>query len=71
MSFALDTTGSMAEEIEAARSRVTSIIESTRGTDQQPILYVLSPFNDPSKISINMLYLLSFISALSLLVEII
>ncbi|CAK8684030.1 unnamed protein product [Clavelina lepadiformis] len=48
LSFAMDTTGSMAGEIEAAKERTINIIENTRGTNQQPLFYVLSPFNDPT-----------------------
>lgn len=53
LSLVMDTTGSMASEIAAAQDRFVEIIETTKGTVNQPLLYVLSPFNDPSKNDIN------------------
>jgi len=43
--FAIDTTGSMAQEINAAKAIATSIVKRKR---QFPVDYILSPFNDPS-----------------------
>lgn len=45
--FVIDTTGSMAGEIENAKQRAFSIIDSKRGTPDEPSTYVLVPFNDP------------------------
>ena len=42
--FVMDTTGSMSEEINAAKGIAKSIIETTR---EFPVDYILSPFNDP------------------------
>jgi len=47
LALVMDTTGSMAAEIRAAQDRFINIIETTRGTVNQPLLYVLSPYNDP------------------------
>ena len=45
--FAIDTTGSMREEISAAKAITKEIIS---GTPESEIDYILSPFNDPGKI---------------------
>jgi len=46
--FVVDTTGSMAEEIEAVRQITINITEqATTGLQQRPSDYLLSPFNDP------------------------
>ena len=42
--FAIDDTGSMKEEIAAAKSIATSIVNEQRA---EPVDYILSPFNDP------------------------
>ncbi|RXM32771.1 von Willebrand factor A domain-containing protein 7 [Acipenser ruthenus] len=47
LSFVIDTTGSMFDEISAARERAYSIILERRGTIHQPSQYVLVPFHDP------------------------
>ncbi|XP_064407947.1 von Willebrand factor A domain-containing protein 7 isoform X2 [Latimeria chalumnae] len=47
LSFVLDTTGSMSEEITAVKERVRSIILNRRGTLREPSHYLLVPFNDP------------------------
>nr|XP_009860325.2 IgGFc-binding protein-like [Ciona intestinalis] len=47
LAFAIDTTGSMSGEINAAKSRVSAIINETTGTTDQPLFFVLSEFNDP------------------------
>ena len=44
--FAIDTTGSMKEEISAAKAIAKTIISETR---EFKVDYILSPFNDPSK----------------------
>ncbi|XP_006896236.1 PREDICTED: von Willebrand factor A domain-containing protein 7 [Elephantulus edwardii] len=47
LSFVLDTTGSMGEEINAAKIQARSIVEQRRGTPMEPALYILVPFHDP------------------------
>ena len=42
--FAIDTTGSMGGEINAAKAIATSIVNRDRTF---PVDYILSPFNDP------------------------
>ena len=42
--FAIDDTGSMIEEIAAAKEIATSIVNEQR---VEPVDYILSPFNDP------------------------
>ncbi|MBN3319139.1 VWA7 protein, partial [Atractosteus spatula] len=46
--FVIDTTGSMFEEITAARLRALSIIQERQGTLDEPTTYVLVPFHDPA-----------------------
>ena len=48
--FTMDTTGSMSQEIKAAKAIAKQIISATRDFE---VDYILSPFNDPSKPSIN------------------
>ncbi|KAM6940406.1 von Willebrand factor A domain-containing protein 7 [Xenentodon cancila] len=45
--FVIDTTGSMSDDIEEARSVVYDIIDSKKGTQDEPSEYILVPFNDP------------------------
>ncbi|XP_040006070.1 von Willebrand factor A domain-containing protein 7-like isoform X3 [Xiphias gladius] len=45
--FVIDTTGSMSDDIEAVRTVTSSIIDHSVGTDDEPSLYILVPFNDP------------------------
>uniref|UniRef100_A0A3P9LEQ7 von Willebrand factor A domain containing 11 n=1 Tax=Oryzias latipes TaxID=8090 RepID=A0A3P9LEQ7_ORYLA len=47
LSFVIDTTGSMSEEIEEARSVAFEIINSKEGMQDEPSEYILVPFNDP------------------------
>ncbi|XP_011855953.1 PREDICTED: von Willebrand factor A domain-containing protein 7 [Mandrillus leucophaeus] len=47
LSFVLDTTGSMGEEINAAKIQARHIVEQRRGSPMEPIHYVLVPFHDP------------------------
>lgn len=49
--FVIDTTGSMSDDIDEARSVVHEIIDSKKGTQDEPSEYILVPFNDPGKIS--------------------
>ena len=44
--FAIDTTGSMKDEIQAAKAIAKQIINATRDFK---VDYILSPFNDPRK----------------------
>lgn len=46
--FVIDTTGSMSDDIAEARSVVYEIIDSKKGTQDEPSEYILVPFNDPS-----------------------
>ncbi|XP_053712755.1 von Willebrand factor A domain-containing protein 7-like [Synchiropus splendidus] len=46
--FVIDTTGSMKDDIDEARSVVYEIIDSKRGTQDEPSEYILVPFNDPA-----------------------
>ncbi|XP_029288639.1 von Willebrand factor A domain-containing protein 7 [Cottoperca gobio] len=45
--FVIDTTGSMSDDIAEAKRVSFSIIDSLRGTQQEPSAYILVPFNDP------------------------
>ncbi|KAF7216529.1 von Willebrand factor A domain-containing protein 7 [Nothobranchius furzeri] len=47
VAFVIDTTGSMRDDIEEARSVVYEIINSKKGTQDEPSEYILVPFNDP------------------------
>lgn len=44
--FAIDDTGSMRDEIQAAKYIATSIVKHPR---KEAVDYILSPFNDPGK----------------------
>ncbi|XP_033846284.1 von Willebrand factor A domain-containing protein 7 [Periophthalmus magnuspinnatus] len=46
--FVIDTTGSMSDDIEEARKVVYEIIDSKKGTQDEPSEYILVPFNDPA-----------------------
>ncbi|XP_056265572.1 von Willebrand factor A domain-containing protein 7 [Pseudoliparis swirei] len=45
--FVIDTTGSMRDDIAEAKRVSFDIIDSKRGTEQEPSVYILVPFNDP------------------------
>ncbi|KAN0087336.1 hypothetical protein V8E54_001024 [Elaphomyces granulatus] len=47
LAFAIDTTGSMDDVIDAVRTQAISIAKGLIGTSNEPGLYVISPFNDP------------------------
>lgn len=47
--FVIDTTGSMSDDIDAARQITYDIIDSKKGTQDEPSEYILVPFNDPGK----------------------
>jgi hypothetical protein len=48
LAFAIDTTGSMGGIIAGVRASAASIVDARLGTDEEPLQYVLAPFNDPS-----------------------
>ena len=50
--FAIDTTGSMSKEISTAKSIAIDVVNYDR---QNPVNYILSPFNDPGKLTLNLL----------------
>ena len=43
----IDTTESMAVEIDAVKTQVQEIVSSTKNTPDEPLEYLLVPFNDP------------------------
>ncbi|XP_051939213.1 von Willebrand factor A domain-containing protein 7 [Hippocampus zosterae] len=45
--FVIDDTGSMSDDIEEARKAVYKIIDSKKGTQDEPSEYILVTFNDP------------------------
>ncbi|XP_056135904.1 von Willebrand factor A domain-containing protein 7 [Lampris incognitus] len=45
--FVIDTTGSMSDDIDEAKAVANDIINSKRGTQDEPSEYILVPFNDP------------------------
>ncbi|EDL26693.1 DNA segment, Chr 17, human D6S56E 3, isoform CRA_b [Mus musculus] len=47
LSFVLDTTGSMGEEINAAKIQARRIVEQRQGSPMEPVFYILVPFHDP------------------------
>lgn len=55
--FVIDTTGSMSDDIEAARSVMYKIIDSKKGTQDEPSEYILVPFNDPGMNNFTLLIL--------------
>lgn len=52
LSFVLDTTGSMGEEINAAKIQVRRIMEQRQGGPMEPSFYVLVPFHDPGSVDL-------------------
>lgn len=46
--FVIDTTGSMSDDIAEARRVVFNIIDTKKGTQDEPSEYILVPFNDPA-----------------------
>ncbi|XP_067831468.1 von Willebrand factor A domain-containing protein 7-like [Heptranchias perlo] len=47
LSFVIDTTGSMKDDIEAAKQRTINIVKGKQRTKDAPSFYLLVPFNDP------------------------
>lgn len=48
--FVIDTTGSMGDDISVVRETTSMIIDSKRGTPDEPSAYFLVPFNDPGPV---------------------
>ncbi|KAK6324587.1 hypothetical protein J4Q44_G00039290 [Coregonus suidteri] len=48
VAFVIDTTGSMKDDILEAKRVVNEIIDSKKGTQDEPSQYILVPFNDPA-----------------------
>ncbi len=48
LAMSIDTTGSMGGIIAQVRAQAIQIVDSRIDTDQEPLKYVLAPFNDPS-----------------------
>lgn len=49
LAFVIDTTGSMADDIAEAKRVAFNIIDSKKGTQDEPSEYILVPFHDPSE----------------------
>ncbi len=47
--FVIDTTKSMSEDIAAVKKATSFIINSEVGTENEPAVYILVPFNDPGR----------------------
>lgn len=47
LGFLIDTTKSMSDDIEAVRNATNVIVDSEVGTENEPSVYILVPFNDP------------------------
>jgi hypothetical protein len=47
LAMSIDTTGSMGSVISGVQAQAIQIVDSRVGTDEEPLQYVLSPFNDP------------------------
>ncbi|XP_077401952.1 von Willebrand factor A domain-containing protein 7-like [Vanacampus margaritifer] len=45
--FVIDTSQSMSDDIAAVQSATSSFINTQVGTDNEPLFYILVPFNDP------------------------
>ena len=53
LTFVIDTTGSMSDEIEAVREETIDIVNTNRGTCFAASKYVIVPFNDPGKFTMS------------------
>ncbi|XP_071088705.1 von Willebrand factor A domain-containing protein 7-like [Haliotis cracherodii] len=51
LAFVIDTTGSMADDIEAVKNAVINITASTVGTVDEPANYIVVLFNDPAQLT--------------------
>lgn len=47
--FLVDTTESMRDDIAEVKSAAGSIIDGEVGTEDEPSVYILVPFNDPGR----------------------
>ncbi|XP_054610407.1 von Willebrand factor A domain-containing protein 7-like [Dunckerocampus dactyliophorus] len=47
LGLVIDTTQSMSDDIAAVQNATSSLINSVAGTDDQPLSFILVPFNDP------------------------
>lgn len=47
--FLIDTTESMQDDITEMKRATSSIIDSEVGTENEPSVYILVPFNDPGR----------------------
>lgn len=47
LAIAIDTTGSMGSIIEGVKEQAIQLVDERLGTDEEPAMYILSPFNDP------------------------
>ncbi|XP_048749167.1 von Willebrand factor A domain-containing protein 7-like isoform X2 [Ostrea edulis] len=50
IAFAIDTTGSMSDDIRAVIRNSVNIVTNIQGTENEPERYVLTTFNDPVKV---------------------
>ena len=48
LTFVIDTTGSMRDEIDAVKQETIEVVKIHSGTCLAPSKYVIAPFNDPS-----------------------
>ncbi|KAK3083716.1 hypothetical protein FSP39_001940 [Pinctada imbricata] len=51
LTFCIDTTGSMKDEINAVISKSIDIVSSSQGSANEPTDYVLTTFNDPANVT--------------------
>ena len=49
LAFAIDTTGSMSAVIAGTREKAIAIARKRLGTEDEPIDYIVAPFNDPDR----------------------
>lgn len=49
LAFVIDTTGSMSDDIAEAQRVAFNIIDTKKGTQDEPSEYILVPFNDPGE----------------------
>jgi hypothetical protein len=47
LTFVIDTTGSMSDIQASVRAQAIAMVNARLGTDQEPVKYILAPFNDP------------------------
>lgn len=49
LTFVIDTTGSMSDEIQAVKDQTIELVNTNSGTCLAAFKYVVVPFNDPGK----------------------